>query len=230
MSFENPIQNQEKKTEGQIKARALAEFAFNITDPDKRYDAIINENAPAIFREDENNPLGIEVVQKMKQDLLECCKIQDMEKFQERFLSVIEPILNLERENLQEFESLIGKNTMERFHWISINDLLKYAKDGRRIHIHILPAKSMSRSDKLSNLNNGLKDLASIIDNDKDVELVTATSTLVAEHPRIVEKLMGFTIDGSISDETREKYFKYDTREIHEAHMTREDFLNKHKK
>ena len=230
MNFENPIQNQEKKTEGQIKAQALAELIFNIADPDKRYNTIINESAPVIFREDENNPLGIDVVRKMKQDLLECCKIQDMEEFQKKFLNIIEPVLNLERENLQEFESLIGKNTMERFHWISINDLLQYGKDGERVHIHILPAKSMSQPNKLSNLINGLKDLANIIDNDRDVKLVTATSALVAEHPRIVEKIMGFTIDGPISDETREKYFKYDTREIYGAHMTREDFLNKHKK
>jgi len=56
----------------------------------------------------------------------------------------------------------------------------------------------------------------------KNIEKITATSWLVAS-PRKLERL-GFTIEGEISEEERNKHFKNDNRKIVKASMERKKF------
>ena len=227
MNFENVSK---KESELLLKSKILAEYAFNYsTDPKERYNEILKKMV-GFIEEDEKNSLGTETVIGMKENIRKCCDLQEKDEFMECFLLAIKPIFDYEKDYPRNFESVLGYNMTKRYNFLPLNQVFSYGKDGNIVHIHISPATSMSPSEKLSNLKNGLKELAKIIEQDEEVETITATSSLVAEHPEIVEGLLGFAIDGPISKEERENHFKYDTREIHKAHMTREDFLKKWKK
>jgi hypothetical protein len=89
----------------------------------------------------------------------------------------------------------------------------------------------MSIGEKLRLMRDGLRELARRLEQDasmKDVSQITATSWIVAAHPRILEGL-GFTVDGPIDEEKRQRDFADETRPISKAHITREDFLKRYR-
>ena len=73
----------------------------------------------------------------------------------------------------------------------------------------------------------GLEELAKTVKENQAVKRVEAISWIVADHPKILEKL-GFTVVGEIDEEMRRKYYADDNRPIGRATVSREDFLRRY--
>lgn len=71
--------------------------------------------------------------------------------------------------------------------------------------------------------------MAEIVKKNEGVQVIIATSWIVARKPEWLESL-GFTDTGPITDAERERNFKDDTRPINKAIMSREDFLKRYLK
>lgn len=95
-----------------------------------------------------------------------------------------------------EFFENFGKTFREKPVTIWVNDMLgfEYSKDRKEIDIHISDQRDKKTGEKLRLLRDGFKKLADILKHETGVELITATSWIVKEHPRLL-KLLGFTLD-----------------------------------
>lgn len=146
---------------------------------------------------------------------------------------IIAPFLDLKFSDPTNFDRAMEMSSRSRIEeeggYIKLNDLLYYGygydPNGLFVHLHVAPAQTLP--DKIALLRGGLKRLASQIVNDQRVGSIVATSWIVAEHPRLIERL-GFVVDGPIDEQTRKKYFADDSRPISKAHVSREDFLKRY--
>lgn len=118
----------------------------------------------------------------------------------------------------------------ERHNFTQLNEVLSYglAEEGTVAHIHLAPATDIA--NLRTTVIDGLCELARRMKADP-VELgrvgrVAASSWIIAEHPRIMERL-GFTIDGPISEAGAQRALEHgETRPSLRAHIDRDDFLN----
>ncbi len=180
--------------------------------------------------------------EKIRQSLEKCSTIEDKEEFKEKIISSLRPILDLEKENPEAFEEIEREAFVEGSSFTRINEILSYGIDeehrsneehgsGKKelVHIHLAPAKTFGPVKSRRLVREGFKELAEIVNKNKKIEVITATSWIIAKHPNMINKL-GFTDNGEIGEEKREEYFSEedDDIEIHEARMTREEFLEKY--
>ena len=116
-------------------------------------------------------------------------------------------------------------NSLGKEKFIEANELISYGKEDNIIHIHVVP------KEKIENIfisfREGMEKISKIVREDEEIEKVTATSWIVAEHPRALERV-GFTIDGEIGDEMRKAHFSNEKRPIWGAHISREELLKKY--
>ncbi len=226
MNFENNNFGNEKDYISE-NMDVFAQYIFNL-EINKRYEEILN-TIPVFLNKDEYNPLDIDVILEMKKRFLETCKLENREDFLFEFNNILQPIFDLKKKNIAAFEKALRKNTTSRRGFTELNDLLSYGKSGSEIHIHIFFNETLSVSEKVKMIEVGFGKLADIVDMDEEVKEITATSAIVAEHPKILEKY-GFIIDGPISKDERGKRFIYDNTKIDRAHISREEFLRRYKK
>ena len=128
-----------------------------------------------------------------------------------------------------------GMQTKEEF--VRINDVLSYGitSDGRAVHIHVVPdrddviTKDRAHIKKYKELfYDGLKKLAEIVERERQIEQITATSKMVKNNPKIIKK-MGFEDHGAVDEVLWQAHFSQDKREdVHFAKMGREAFLKKY--
>ena len=154
----------------------------------------------------------------------ECAKIGNKNEFVEAVIEIIKPFVELALEKPELFVPAEGRDR----EFIKINELLSYgvSASGNQIHIHIVPDEAI-RNGFSRLINEGLRELAKVVKENEQIKSINGTSWIIAKQPRILEKL-GFTLDGEISEEVRAKHFPGEKMEIHEAHMSREDFLDKY--
>ncbi|OGI83006.1 hypothetical protein A3I95_01575 [Candidatus Nomurabacteria bacterium RIFCSPLOWO2_02_FULL_44_12] len=105
-----------------------------------------------------------------------------------------------------------------------VNEALSYGIDGNVMHIHLRNISRYDYTEKEKLVIDGLRKLASVVSENVKIRTIRATSPLVARYPRQLKKL-GLKTTGQISEELRLKYFKEETLPVHEAIMTREEFL-----
>jgi len=117
--------------------------------------------------------------------------------------------------------SFCGK---EKF--IQANEVVAYGVKENLIHIHVVPEKKIEKI--ISKFRDGLREIANVVSDNEKIEKITSTSWLVAQYPEVLEKRYGFIVDGKISEEMKSRHFADEKREVWEAHMDREDFLNKY--
>lgn len=116
-----------------------------------------------------------------------------------------------------------------------LNEILSYhtssSESGQVAFIHIAPAMTMSPPEVATNIHRGLVDLARIISDEQgpeDVQKVMIISPLVHNQPASIESL-GFTVVEDIDKQALEGKFADEAGTIGQAHMTREEFLNRYK-
>lgn len=169
---------------------------------------------------------------KIIKDLGRCSGVENKEDFIEQAFLACKPAVDVAIKNPEGLESLRRERFVETGGFIKVNELVSYGKGGDIIHIHFAPAEYLLEKSGFVALKElaeqGLRRLAEIVEKDKDIKRIEATSWLVAKYPRII-KSFGFEIDGPISDEIREKYFSQnEERNIGASHIKREDFLEKY--
>ncbi|MFC1656585.1 hypothetical protein ACFL14_01285 [Patescibacteria group bacterium] len=126
--------------------------------------------------------------------------------------------INPEPENIENSE-----NQEQESEFTPLNELISYGQTDSNAHIHLIPGTKAEISRDL--YTDALHKLAEVIEQNPDIDTVSATSWIVARHPRLFEK-QGFQID-DISDEFKSQYFPNEQRDIKYASMSREDFLNR---
>jgi len=165
--------------------------------------------------------------------LKESVEIKDKETFVSHMLKILEPIIVFQINQPKIFGKIQRESIMNdapNRDRIKLSEVLYCGLSDKNgvAHIHLAPAFDFMTKDKLSDfkqeIQNGLLKLAEIIKSDENIKKIIATSWIVASSPKRLEDL-GFTIEGEISKEEREKHFKGDDRPIFKAFMTREDFL-----
>lgn len=157
----------------------------------------------------------------MKMELEKCVAIKTKKEFVERVMIIIKPFIDLRTERPELFVREAGNDR----EFININDLLSYEISGNLIHIHVVPEEKVDRG--LHKFRECLQNLAKIVNENKDIEIIEATSWIVAKHPKLLEKF-GFSVDGEVSEKFRRTYFPGDKSKIFRAHMSRNDFLEKY--
>ncbi len=152
----------------------------------------------------------------------------DRKSFITGVLQAVEPILKFISEQPEEYEKLRRTRILDMDGYIKVNDLLYYGKSGDgNIHIHIAPHEQTKIGTKIGLFRKGLKKLAEEVNNNQDVDKITATSWVIAEAPKLME-LLGFRLHGEVSDEFKQKYFPNEIRPVHHASISRDDLLKRY--
>lgn len=162
----------------------------------------------------------LEDPEKISADLEACKNIEDKQEFIEAVFKAGKPIVDLKIDKPEAFER--GEGDRE---FLKVNELLSYGVGLDFIHIHVVPEEKVG--NVLAEFREGLEKLAELVNDNKTIKYIEATSWIVAKHPKILERF-GFTIDGEISEAYRQEHFQGNDAQIHRAHINREDFLAKY--
>ncbi|MCX6753513.1 MAG: hypothetical protein NTV03_00415 [Candidatus Nomurabacteria bacterium] len=166
--------------------------------------------------------------------LKESINIKDKEVFISHLLKVMEPILisritqatvyrkiekELAEKSRTELKDEPGHIFLSEFLYCNLE------KDAARIHL--AAAYDFITKDKINDFKEdiviGLKKLAKIIEPMKNIDKVVASSWIIEKSPKRLKEL-GFTIEGEISQEEKNKHFNNDSRTIYKASIDREKF------
>ena len=123
-----------------------------------------------------------------------------------------------------EFEEAEAKRMNESNGFIELNRLVSYQKKNDTIHLHNVPGKTVPNKKGL--YLDAMRKLAVIVDLDKEVERVMATSWVVGEHQRLFE-LAGFSV-GEAPSEIVERFFSGSDQKIMTAVIDREELLKRY--
>jgi hypothetical protein len=166
--------------------------------------------------------------ENIQEALKECLVEENKDEFIKKAFLALESIINFKTNNPEEFEKIQREAFVEQGGFEKINEVLSYGKEGNNIHIHLAPSMEL-RAGLRGQVMKGLEELADIIEKNKEIKNITATSWIVAEHPKLMEKL-GFRVNEEVSEELRRERFPGEERKMAEASMTREEFLEKYGK
>jgi len=213
----------EELQEPEIYGRARIQFGYlynEFKDPKERMSKIM-ERIESFFRYIDKNVLSVEKINETRQALQACTDISDRESFLDAVIESLRSVLDIMAVHPDKFEEAQAKSMDEAGGFTEINRLLSYGKSGEVIHIHARAGKTVGK--KITLYREGFKRLADIVNNDPEIEVITATSTLVAEYPGLFTRA-GFSIE-DVSDEIREQHFGDEERKIKMATIGREGFL-----
>lgn len=224
-SFTN-VSKKEKTTlskKEELAKRARAQFSGLIdctNDPQKWADAILERIEP-FFQHMDKRILSDEKIAGIKDSLKECRMFTDKKSFLDEAMKVLEPILSLRETNAKEFEEAHARAMNESGEFTEINRLLSYGKYKSTIHIHAPAGETVEK--KFTLYRQGMRDLAQIVKDDAEIKEITAVSPIVAEHQELFSR-KGFVIE-NVSEESKQRIFPGETREVRLAGISREDFL-----
>lgn len=174
---------------------------------------------------------GIVDKDKFLSDIKECSKAEDREEFINRAFIILEPILEIQKNNPKLIEEIKAEAFVEQGKYTKINEVLSYGFGDRCIHIHLAPSKELLREigkdNYLNLIKDGFKELAKIVEKDDNIDEIVAVSPVVTNNPnRLTE--FHFTIAGPIDKEDKEKHWGGETREISAAYIPRGKFLSEY--
>ncbi|MFA4817130.1 MAG: hypothetical protein WC608_00200 [Parcubacteria group bacterium] len=163
----------------------------------------------------------LENKETMKKELEKCINIETKKKFVDEVITIIMPFIELK---LEKPELFMREAEADR-EFMKLNELLSYEIKGDSILIHMVPGEKVENF--VIKFKAGLQKLAEILNENKNIETIQATSWIIAKHPKLIER-SGFVIDGEISKKIREEHFFGDKSKISQAHILRNDFLEKY--
>lgn len=143
-----------------------------------------------------------------------CVVIENKKKFVDAIFQAALPLINLKIHRPGPFVPA-GEDSRER---IRFNNLLSYEIKGDCLNLHISPNQTIGNAPK--EIIEGFHGLAELVRDKKEIKKIEGESWIVAQHPRVAERL-GFTLD--------EKNSRSETgKVIRKAYMTRDDFLRRY--
>ena len=164
---------------------------------------------------------------ELPQLLDEAMAIQDDKEFIGKVSELLRPVAVTKIDNPKLYEAIQQRKILEQKGYVKINDLFAYGlgESGDYLHLHIFPVKE--REGKLGLIKEGMRELARIVEANKNIKVATATSWIVAKNPRMMQTL-GFEIEGPIDEGIRKKHFSDDSRPISKAYITRQELLKRY--
>lgn len=123
-----------------------------------------------------------------------------------------------------EFEEAEAKRMNESSGFTELNRLVSYQKKADTIYLHNVPGRTVPNKKGL--YQDAMRKLAVIVDSDKEVERVVATSWVVGEHQRLFE-LAGFSI-GEAPSEVVDRFFSGSSQRIMTAVIGRDELLKRY--
>jgi len=191
---------------------------------ENRRETLLSKVGPILVPEILGSKLSEEERKNILEELKKCGDIENREEFIEKVLIILNPLIELRRKDPGTFEKIRREAFIKGGGFIPVNEIFSYGLENDFIHIHLAPAETMGLAEKLSAIKNGLEELAKIVNDNKSIKEIVATSWIVAENPKILERL-GFEIEGEIDEETKRKYFANEERAVAKASISREKFL-----
>lgn len=163
--------------------------------------------------------LSEETLQKIEKDLGACS--DERERFVQESFQALAPIITL-----IEGHPELSEPINEREDFKHLTEALSYhmSQDGRSAFLHMLPDEKLNAIKLIRSTREGLIKMAEVVKDNENIEEINATSWIVADHPKLLERL-GFKVDGEIDEATRRAHFGNETRKIFKASMSRNDFL-----
>ena len=224
--FEDNQHNQENERgrlarEWEEKIRSAIEILYQTHDNNQERINIAKQKITLLVTtvlEDDNQVMS---------NLDKCVKIENKDDFIIAIIDALKPLRDAKINDPEGFEEAQRQGWVESSNFTKINDLISYGIDEGTMHIHVAPNETTSNAKKLSMLKEGMGGFAKAVKKNEAIEKITGTSWIVAEHPRLLEKL-GFTVEGDIEDEERERFFAGETRDIHRANINRDELLSRY--
>jgi hypothetical protein len=135
---------------------------------------------------------------------------------------------------LKAYEVYKRKEFLKPEDFISLNEILSYhlTPDKRNVFLHLAPARTFTEQERNIMALEGFSELAKRLNEEQNlqgVERINATSWLVAKRPEQFTGL-GFTLEGPIDEETRQKHFSHEKGPINRASIKKADFLERYGK
>lgn len=239
---ESPIDpdEREKWTAPEIPIRPPDQFDVQVRDGlEKLYDECeTNDQRVDRLMAELNGKMPENITDDVKESMrtqLEACRdIQLPEEFVQQALRALQPFIDYNRVSTPDRQALLRRTFREqkKYEPLDGEGILVYGRtpDGRFVHIHLAPAQDKNVLSLRHIVRSGLRELARRIEEQpeewKSLESITATSWIVARHADLIKRL-GFTVEEAVDEDVRERHFKYETRQIGEARMSKTDLLRK---
>lgn len=212
-----------KDVDFEEKVRAEIAMTFDTFDDREEGMMTMREGVKDLFRHLNTEIVPAGLPAEIDAGLNACSQIGDRDLFIGSVLSALRPVLELKTAYPAEFEDARAGRILEEGDNIALNRLVTYGKAGSTIHIHHLPGETVGNKKGL--YLDAMRKLADIVQADPDVRNITATSWIVADHPRMFE-LNGFEV-AEVPADIREEHFGEETRDIRMATIGREEFLKR---
>jgi hypothetical protein len=209
------------ETDRRVASEAAQVFDEN-PDPKDRIGAILQGVGDFVSHIDEK-VMPSSTIDTVLSGIRDCEDIRDRDGFVDAVVTALRPVMELRKTHPAVFEDAEAVRMNEGSDFIPLNRLVSYGKTVEIIHIHHMPGRTVSGKKGL--YLDAMRKLADIVEKDKEVKLITASSWIVAEHPRIFE-MSGFGIE-DVSKEIREGHFADEKRTIMTATIGREEFLRR---
>ncbi len=198
--------------------------------------ALEEKERKKIFEEISKNISGVEEFLRKDDDNIINSVSVHTSKFLQLLKGGVEELKKVDQQRYNNLmSSFINKFSNEKF--IQINEALSYgiSEDGKIAHIHVVPSRdeiNLEGRDSIKKFKEiflqGLQELAIILEKEDSFEYVTATSKMVKNNPKLIQKL-GFEDMGMIDKKMWQEHFAEDNQEdIHFARMNRNLFLEKY--
>ncbi len=158
--------------------------------------------------------------EELKNQLENCKKINDKEKFTMEVKNILKPIGIALEKKPKEFIKVQRKLFAEAHGLTPINEVLSYGINNGDLHLHLAPAADLSMLEKLKLFRGGFNRLKEIVANNPEIREVSAISWIIESNPFLLRKF-GFEIQNTQIQEGDQ------TRKIRRAVISRKKLLNK---
>jgi len=216
-----------KMNSGQLE-KTLENFIDELPTNTQKIDLLTKILSKSLTNESLKN-LGLDItIDEIKKQLESCKNIKSGADFIKKVKEVFKDISISMDKHPEEFNKLQRKIFVEYHNFTPLNEVFSYRIDGGDLHLHLAPASDLNTGKKIKAIKDALDKLIEIVSKNSKIKEISATSWIVANNPKLLEKI-GFKIK-EISDEVKKRDFKGETHEIKRAVLSRKEFLKKYQK
>ncbi len=178
------------------------------------------------------------IVKNLVDDLLATAKSGDNYDLHKQKIALINTVDKAIDDYPMEIEEAIGRVLVleKKGKYKVLNRLLVCEIEGSILHLHVMPAMTLSFVTKKQLMQDGFQRLVDILNNDEKIKIISATSPLVKRHQRFFESL-GFVKQNKKLTENSSAWLGFLGNQVSKTNFSddesatatigRESFLNK---
>ena len=219
---------QEKNKEEKIKMEDEIEVFVNKFEDSQQKIIALDNLIDKTLDDDILDKIGLNTnIKEFKKQLIGLREIDDKDEFNKNVKLIFNPLFTAFQNNPKESGIFQRKAFIASHEFIPVNEAFSYGVYENSLHMHLAPASDLSVSEKFRLLKDALGKFAKVVDSRPDIKEISATSWIVSSNPGLFKKL-GFKIIDLIDQETKNRDFPKETRNVGKAFISREDFLEKY--